>query len=108
MIASIRGVQVAVGADRQGADAGELARVGAWFAPTGEELAVRVELADPLVLAELRDIVVARFVAHRVTDVAELAGGRALFAADALEQDAVGRIDADRRVVRIADDQVAV
>ena len=79
------------------------------LAPALDELAVRVELGDALVLAELGDVVVAVGVLHHVADVAELARLGAGLAADSVLAAPCRRaIDAEAVVVRIADDQVAV
>src|SRR5213078_3598295 len=80
----------------------------AWFAPAAQELTVRVEFADALVLAELRDVIVAVIVLHGVTDVAQLTGRGAHLAADGFQQLAFRGVNAQTAVVRIADEQVAV
>src|SRR5262249_51372461 len=76
--------------------------------PALDELAVGVELADALVVAELRDVEVAVGVLHRVADVAELPRLLAALAAERAQQLALGRVDAEAVVVRIADEEVAV
>ena len=53
MVAGVRDVEVAVGPERQGANAGELARLRSRRAPALDELAVGIELGDALVFAEL-------------------------------------------------------
>ena len=73
-----------------------------------KKLALRIKLADPLVLAELGDEVVAVVILHDIADVAELTGSGARRAAELAQFDAFGRVNAKAVIVRIADDQVAV
>ncbi len=59
VVAGVGDIQVAVRAQGQRPGPAELPRLGARAAPALHELAVRVELADALVLPELGDVVVA-------------------------------------------------
>src|SRR4029079_19317877 len=65
-------------------------------------------LGDALGLAELRDVVEAALVLHRVADVAELPRRGAGLAAEGAQQLALRRVDAQAVVVRVADEEVAV
>src|SRR5262249_20671874 len=108
VVAGVGGVEVAVGAERQRPNAAELTRLLAVAAPGEEELAVGVELADAMVLAELGDVPVAVGVLNDVADVAELPGPGAGLAAEVAQLDAVGVVDAPAVVMGVADDEVAV
>src|SRR5262249_37946742 len=108
VVAGVGDVEVAVRAEGQGASAGELAGFGAGAAPAFHELAVLVELADALVLAELGDVVKTVLVLHHVADVVQVARFGAGAGADAAQLLALGGINAKTVVVGIADDEVAV
>src|SRR5262249_22380204 len=108
VVVGVRHVEVAVGPQRQRPRALELPRLAAGAAEGAHELAAGVELADPLHLAELADVVEAVLVLHHVADVAELARSAAGPAPDLAQLLALGRVDPEAVVVRVADDQVAV
>src|SRR5262249_47611839 len=108
VVARVGDVEQSVRPQGQRPGAGELSRLAARRPPTADEAAVEVELADALVLAELGDVEVTVAVLHHVTDVAELPRRGAGVAADLAQLLAVGRVDAEAVVVRIADDQVTV
>src|SRR5207247_2381242 len=99
MIAGVGHVQVAVRPEGHGADPGKLARLRSRRAPAHQELSVRVELADPLILAELRNVVVAVVVLQGIADVTELTRFGACLAAESAQQLTIGRIDANAVVV---------
>src|SRR6266446_4839733 len=108
MIDRVGDVKIAVRPKRHGADALELPGFNAGRAPALDKIALRIELTDARVLAELRDVEVAGGVAQRVADIAELSGLSARRAADGVKQLAVGRINPHAVIMRIADDDVAL
>src|SRR5262249_31818900 len=108
VIDGIGRVQVAIRPEGKGADAGELPGLVALLAPALHEPAVAIQLRNALILAELGDVKKAVSVLDRVADVAELSGARAHFTAEFAQLGAVGRVDAQAVIVRIANDEVAV
>src|SRR5262249_19853399 len=86
----------------------KLARLVTRLAPALDELAVAIELADPLILAEFADVIEAVPVLHDVADIAELPWLRAADAANGFQFLSFRRIDAERVIVGIADNEVIV
>src|SRR5262249_26576431 len=108
VIDRVRDVEQAVRPQGQAADSAELARGGAHLAPRLDYLAARVQFRDPFAQVELGDVIIAIRVLNRIADVAILPWLGPRRAGEDWQFLALGRIDAQAVVVRIADDQVAV
>src|SRR5205807_7670359 len=93
MVAGVGDVKVAVGAERHGADAGELAFLDAGRAPAMVERAVGLQFGNAVIITPLGDVEIAGLVANGIADVAEQSRFGARLAADGSEQVAVGRVD---------------
>src|SRR5262245_12417894 len=107
MVASVRHVEKAVRAECQRPRPRKLPRLRALAPPALHDLAVRVQLRDPFVLAELGDIVITVFILDRITDIGKLAGFCACLAADLPQLDAGGGVNPQAVVMRVAHQQVA-
>src|SRR5262249_25569555 len=109
MVGGVGHVQVAVGAQREGAGPAELSRLEARRAPAADELAGFVPLGESGVLAGLGDVVETIVILDDVADVGELAWRcprPGLYAAKLLA--GVGVVDAEAVIVRVGDDEIAV
>src|SRR5205807_735243 len=107
VIARIRSIEQAVRSESERSEPLELPGASAAAPPAHDKLAVRVQLRDPVVLAELRDVVEAVGILHHVRDIAELPGFLPRGAADHSQLRAISSVHTQTVVVRIADDQVA-
>src|SRR5262249_31094580 len=94
--------------ERQGPDMIELARLRALLAPAFHQLAVGVQLRDPLVIAEFGDVIKPVCVLNHVADVAELPRRRPDVAAEFPQLVPVGIVNAETMIMGIADDQMPV
>src|SRR5262249_1532091 len=90
------------------ADTAEFARAGALLAPRLHDVPVGIHLGDALVQLELRGVVIPVLILHAGADVAELARLMSGRAAELAQFLALGSVEADAVVVRVADDEVAV
>src|SRR5262245_57028754 len=104
MIARVSDIQQPVGPEGKSPDAVEFAVGGTGSAPGRNDLSVGIQLRDPLADAPLADIEEPVRVLDGVADVPKLARVVANFAAELLDLCAVGLVDADAMVVRIAND----
>src|SRR5262249_47077675 len=108
VIAGIGNIEIAVRPESQGTDARELARFGPRSAPTTHEFPIAIEFADAFIFAEFGDIIEAILVLNRIADIAELPRPGALVSTKGSQQFAFRRIDAQARIMGIADQEIAV
>src|SRR6266852_8292156 len=108
MVASVGDVQITVRSQGERPGARQLTRLVAGTAPALEEFAVRIELTDPAIFAEFRDVIKTVGVLHGVANVAELPRLMAGFTPDLLQLHALGIINPQAMIVRIADQEIAV